>query len=350
MDTDSYIRMTDSAIMVEWINNVGDYCGPGDMGLVVYLEFSRGLHCYLSREADEVGLSITGALTLGGWVWFDTQSRGQQTAIMGKWYADTDNRAYTLYKKSNGDIAFDISEKGVNSINEVTDGGENYSVGEWKFIVGRFTPSSEIALFINGKWYKETAGIFSAIYDCTEPFEIARYDRSNYFDGKLCHLFVSANAVEDDEIELLYAHTRAMFLGTRAGSPVTPSGINERVTNTALMIEYQADNLLHVTNSALMIEYAISPDIRVTNEAVMVERHSTTPEIRVTNDAVMVERRLTAPEIRVTNDAVMVERVPSQADIRITNYAIMVERSSSTSSSSSSSSSSSTTSSSTSIP
>lgn len=351
IDATSFLRMTNAAVMVELRDNAGDYCGPGDIGLVTYWKFSRGLHCYFDR-ADEAGLSITGELTLGAWVWFDTESRGHPVAIIGKWYEPTDNRSYVLYKNEIGEIIFAVSELGNSSITEVSDGGENFSVGEWKYIIGRFTPSKEIALFINGKWYSNDIDIPASIYDSSEAFEIGRYNRDNYFEGRLCHVFVSAQSEVSADIEAMYAHTKAMFQGITEGSPIVPLGIVERVSNAALMIEYQAATLLRVTNAGLMIEYAASKDIRLTNMAIEIERHETTPAIRLTNHAIMVERHDTEADLRLTNFAIMIERHDTAVNERMTNFAIMVERSSSSSSTSSSStsSSSSTTSSSSTIP
>jgi hypothetical protein len=221
--------------MVEYATITGS-CGLNDEALTVYLEFARGLHCYLSRP-DEVGLSITGALTLGGWVWFDAGSRGHATAIIGKWYDTGDQRAYVLYKTNSGEIKFSISALGVNNLNSVDDGGENYTVGGWHYVVGRFTPSTELALFVDGKWYRNTTGIFASIYDSTEPFEIARYNRDNYFDGRLCHMFVTASSVETEDIEAMYHHAKAMFQAKTAKRDYTVIGITERKTNAGLMIE-----------------------------------------------------------------------------------------------------------------
>lgn len=321
-DTTTFLRVSDFAVMVEMVNNLGDYCGPGDINLVTYLQFSRGLHCYLSREADEVGLSITGALTLGGWVLFGTKGRGHKTAIMGKWYEPTDDRAYVLYKENDNQIKFEISKTGINDLNSASDLGIHYDVNQWHYIVGRFKPSEEIALFIDGNWYKNTLDIFDSIHDSDEPFEIARANRDNYFDGKLCHMFVSAEAIDDIDIEMMYYHTKAMFVSP-GEEPFVPSGINERITNTALMIEYQPHSYLRVTDAALMVEYEPPTYNRMTNEALMIEYRPTNFEY-------------------LTNVALMIEYQPKDY-LRETNIALMIEYYSSSSSSSSSTSSSSTT-------
>ncbi len=207
--TVSSIQITDSAVMVEWINTIG-YCGIGDEGLITYMQFAKLLHCYLSRP-DEPGLSMTGELTLGGWIKFTTYTRGVLTGIMGKWLEAGDDRSFVIRKNSNGSIEFAVSETGDGTLTSITDLGVNFVINRWMYIVGRYTPSSEVALFVDGNWYRNTTSIPASIHDSDEQFEIARYNRTNYFDGRLCHIFISAESIDDADVESMYAHSRGMF-------------------------------------------------------------------------------------------------------------------------------------------
>lgn len=342
VETIKYARISDISVMVEYVQVTG-YCGIDDIGLVVYREFARGLHCYLSR-ADEPGLDITGELTFGCWVWFNKNSRGVDVGIMGKWFHDFDQRAYVIHKKSNNEIEFAISKDGVNNLNTVTDAGINFTSGNWYYIVGRYTPSKELALFVNGSWYKNQTDIFSSIFDSTEPFEIGRYDRSNYFDGYICQVFVSASFIDDADIEAMYAHTKALFGHPPEYETVVASfgGVNVRMTNAALdieylpapfdmmtnaavMIEYLAPTYIRETNAALMIEYAPPTYIRITNAAVEAEYSDTITNLRLTNGAVEIEYKDIVDNIRTTNAAVMIEYSPNTTYIRQTNAAVMIE-------------------------
>jgi hypothetical protein len=307
--------------MVEWIDNTGDYCGPGDIGLVTYLEFARGLHCYLSR-ADEPGLSITGELTLGGWVWLGSRGRSHVTAIIGKWYEPTEDRSYVLYKDALGFITFSISESGTSLLNTITDNRDNSKVNKWHYIVGRFAPSKEIALFVDGEWYVNSTDIAASIHDSSEPFEIGRYNRSNYFDGRLAHMFVSAEAIEDSDIEAMYAHTKAMFQPPKEHE-IVPTGVNERMTNAALNIEYGLVPYIRMTNGSVEIEYTPASYIRMTNAALEIE-YQISPDIYVTDFAINVEHYITDPIIRVTNFAINIER-QNVSYIVETNAALMIE-------------------------
>jgi hypothetical protein len=331
--------------MVEYIEILGDYCGIGDIGLVVYMNFARNLHCYLSR-ATEPGLAITGALTFGGWVWFGYKGRGKKTSIMGKWYEGVEERSYVLYKSNTEEITFSISATGSNALNTVTDYAINSQANKWHYIVCRYTPSEEIALYVDGEWYTNIVDIPASIHDSTEAFEIGRSNRDNYFEGRMSHMFICAEALENSDIEAMYYHTKAMFFKLKEVAVL--SGIMDRVTNAALMIEYLADDLLCVTNAALMIEYAPAKEINVSDFAVMIESENT-PIERVSNFAIMIEAENT-PYTRVSNFAVMIEHEP-HSYLLTTNAALMIEYTDySSSSSSTSSSSSSTTTSSSSVP
>lgn len=323
VDTTGYVRMTDSAVMVEYIDNQGLYCGPGDIGLVVYLEFSRGLHCYLSR-ADEEGLSMTDEFTMGGWVWFGYAGRPYDCAIIGKWYESTDDRGYVLYKDKSGNIVFSVSESGNSALTTIQDGGEHAKVSQWHYIVARYKPSTELALFVDGDWYSNVTDIPASIHDSAEAFEIGRSNRSNYFDGRMSHIFVSAVAIDDVDIEAMYHHTRAMY-SPPSEHGILPSGITERVSDVALMIEYLPDDLFHVSSVSLGIEYLPASFINVSNAALMIE-YIINPNILVTNFGLQIERVITTPMIKVTNFGIMVERAETTPKIRATNFAIMIER------------------------
>jgi hypothetical protein len=181
----------------------------GTSGLITYLDFVRANGCFLVRTTEE-GLEITDALTLGGWFWFDTQSTGNLTGLMGKWMEAGNQRAYVLRKLDSDKLSFDISIDG-SVETTINDGGANYAISHWFFIVGRFTPSTELALFVNGTWYSEDTSIPASIHNSTNDFYVGRYNGTNYLDGRMCHMFLSAYAIPDVFIEANYAHTKALF-------------------------------------------------------------------------------------------------------------------------------------------
>jgi hypothetical protein len=176
----------------------------------IYKDFVRASSNYLLRT-DEAGLSITGNLTVGGWFYFDAESTGQETGLISKWYETGNERAYVLYKNASDELVFSVSDDG-SAVVSISDGGFNYAESQWFYVVGRFTVSTELALFVNGMWYKTTTGIPVTIFDCSESFEIGRYNRSNYLDGRVSQAFICAYSVPDTFICAMYSHAKALYM------------------------------------------------------------------------------------------------------------------------------------------
>jgi urocanate hydratase len=96
----------------------------GTSGLITYADFERATPNHLTRE-DEPGLSITGDLTTGAWVYFDFQSTGRVTGIINKWYDVGNQRSYALYKTAGGALTFSVSNNG-STVYSASDMGVNY--------------------------------------------------------------------------------------------------------------------------------------------------------------------------------------------------------------------------------
>jgi hypothetical protein len=175
-----------------------------------YKDFIRASSQYLSR-ADEDALSFHENLTVGCWVYFDAESTDVETGIISKWYETGNERSYVLYKDSNNIIHFKVSNTGADEY-DITDYGISYKEEQWFYIVGRFAPSVELALFVNGIWFKQVDDVPADIYNSSENFEIGRYNRDNYLDGRVCQAFVCGYTVPDRFICSMYAHAKALFM------------------------------------------------------------------------------------------------------------------------------------------
>jgi hypothetical protein len=227
-DAITYLRLTNAAIMIESGYQVApDSCyhvhtaeSPivevidGVMlrtaGLVAYGDFTRGALTYLTR-ADEPGTSITGELTLGCWCWFDDESTDAATGLMCKWLEAGNLRSYALFKDASNKLTFIVSDDGTNEYS-VDDGGANYVKDAWFYVVGRFTPNNEMALFVNGTMYLDNVGIPAEIYDSTEALDFGRKNHTDYLDGRMTQAFLSACSVPNRFIEAMFAHSRGMFI------------------------------------------------------------------------------------------------------------------------------------------
>jgi hypothetical protein len=179
-------------------------------GLVTYLDFVRSDNCFLYRPTES-GFDITGDLTFGTWVYFDAESTNVETGIMGKWATAGNQRSYILYKSASNKITFSISDDGT-TVYTVNDLGENYITGQWFFVVCKFISSTELAILVNGKWYRNAVGIPASIYISTPDFYVGCYNLLNHLDGRLAHMFLCVYAVPEYFICALYSHSKAMFM------------------------------------------------------------------------------------------------------------------------------------------
>jgi hypothetical protein len=227
-DAVTYLRVTNAAIMIESAYQVApDSCyhihtaeSPdieiinGVMlrtsGLIAYGDFTRGSLTYLSRP-DEAGTSITDELTLGCWCWFDEESTDAATGLICKWLEAGNLRSYALFKDASNKFTFIVSDDGTNEYS-IDDGGVNYAEDTWFYVVGRFTPNNEMALFVNGTWYLDNIGIPAAIFDSTEALDFGRKNHTDYLDGRMSDAFISGCSVPTRFIETMFAHSRAMFM------------------------------------------------------------------------------------------------------------------------------------------
>jgi hypothetical protein len=200
----------------------------GDLGVAVYQHIYRVSDTYLERP-DEAGTSITGGFTTGAWVWFSPGSSGLEMGIVSKWLGN--ERQFVLRKTSTNSFDFSVSGDGTAVIS-INDASISFKEEIWYYIVGRYTPSTEIALFINGNWYKKSDGIPASLHDSTQAFEFCRYNADNYLDGHITHGFLSAEAVEDSVVEANYSHTKAMFMSQQYSLSSTSSSSSSSTSST----------------------------------------------------------------------------------------------------------------------
>lgn len=205
----------------------------GTSGVLSYADFTRASSQYLHRD-DEAGLSITGDLTIGAWVYFDSESSNNFVGILGKWFKS--DYSFLLYKTDDNRIRFSVSGDG-GTVIYVDDAGANYVADQWYFITGRFTRSNEIALCVNGMWYRKTAGIPASLHDSDQPLYVAMYidtfGTSQYLDGKLSNGFLCAYAVPQVFIDAIYAHTKAMYMSRIAFARFGTSSSSSSVSSSS---------------------------------------------------------------------------------------------------------------------
>lgn len=182
--------------------------------LAPYIEFD-GVGDSLSRS-DEAGLDITGTeayvagavrgFTTGGWFWLNSFTP-LVNAFIAKFTA-LGNLSYMLFELA-GIYRFGISSDGTA---QTTVDVASPTLGAWHFVVGRFIPSTELAIFDNGVKVTNVAAIPASIFSGNSAFCIGLdLADSSYLDGRASLCFLCATALSDAIVLSLFHQTRAMF-------------------------------------------------------------------------------------------------------------------------------------------
>jgi len=170
---------------------------------VNYYDFN-GTTQYLSR-ADETGLDITGALTAGVWLWLDVLSLSYHAlakrGAVGQFSWDI---VHTV-----GTLRFRVSDDGTNIDNTVIAAAT--VANQWIFCVGRFIPSTEITIFTNGTFVRNTTSIVATLFDSSGPMNFGAQNAIADWDGRMATGFLCAANLPDDLILSLYDRTRGAF-------------------------------------------------------------------------------------------------------------------------------------------
>lgn len=173
---------------------------------IPYMDFN-GTTGFLNR-ADEAGLDITGTLTLGGWFWAD--SGAAIGALIAKWSNAAANQSYALRYTGSNTVQVLIGDGAASKTLTSTVAFANDA---WHFVVGRFSPSAELAIFVDGTWTKNTSSVPAALVNSNQQLEIGRLNVTNgqYLDGRAGKCFISAAALSDTFVNYLYSRDRVLY-------------------------------------------------------------------------------------------------------------------------------------------
>lgn len=139
-------------------------------------------------------------LTVGCWLNLGTLPPTDR-GLVTRWYTPP-NRSYALYLVSAGVCIFGVSSNGTLFQYAQSAG---IATGQWTFLVGRFTPSTEVAVFVNGVKVTNTTSIPAATFTATATFEVGRTNanNANIVHGKIRDGFLCQTALTDVQIENL---------------------------------------------------------------------------------------------------------------------------------------------------
>lgn len=184
-------------------------------GFIPYYDFDATGDVF--TRADEAGLDLTGTetviasakrgITMGGWFWFDSLSI---SAVIAKYGTVAANRSYFL--RTNGSNAMQLGIGNGTADTTVTS-GVTQATGQWYFVVGRFTPSTEMAIWVNGTKTTNTTSIPASAVSGAQQLELGRLNSTNgqLLDGRIALAFLCAALLTDDQISHLFERTRKFF-------------------------------------------------------------------------------------------------------------------------------------------
>ncbi|KKK90530.1 hypothetical protein LCGC14_2722070 [marine sediment metagenome] len=144
-------------------------------------------------------------LTIGGWFWVDS-TPSVDNGLVTKAAAPTELGFGLLWNSSNVPL-FHVSGTGSDWPGI---GYPAQPLDTWLFIAGRFTPSTEVAIFVNGDKAINTTSIPAAINVSTQNFEVGRYynDNNRIIEGRARDVFICTAALSDETLSVLYQATR----------------------------------------------------------------------------------------------------------------------------------------------
>ncbi|MCP4540598.1 MAG: hypothetical protein GY832_25965 [Chloroflexi bacterium] len=200
--------------------------------LVPYVQLIRANNEHLRRLdggaanwADITGteayvLAKNAGLAVGGWFNFDSLPVAAIQGLMGKYNAAIAQRSYLTLLHPVAVVprapTFLVSGNGVATV--MVEASFIPTIGSWHYIVGRFMPGAELAIFVSdtdGSLNKFTnlAGVPAAAFDGTADFEIGGLDGTAiaYMNGRASMCWLCAAAVSDSIITALYHQQRKMF-------------------------------------------------------------------------------------------------------------------------------------------
>jgi len=155
-------------------------------------------------------VSTDRGLTMGAWL-RTADFSGTNMDIAGKFSIVSNRRSYVLRINTANKPTFIVSSSGTDTV-AVT--GDALSTQTWYFMVGKFDPSTELRLFVNGQWYSQTGSVPSRLYT-TNParFTVGASDEGTgkFFLGHIQSVFVCNMLVPDVDIEDYYNSVKSWY-------------------------------------------------------------------------------------------------------------------------------------------
>lgn len=172
----------------------------GSYGMAPYIAYN-GSSNYSTRSAGALkGLS---GFTVGGWF--------QMTSgdfLVGVWQTAA-NQVWRLYVNVSAPT-FYVSSTGANSFSVAA---ASITAGAWYFVAARYTPSTELAIWLNDTKTTNTTSIPASLYDSASAnFSVGSdHGGSNLLTGKVSMLWMSHEPLADNLLTLLFQMSRHLY-------------------------------------------------------------------------------------------------------------------------------------------
>lgn len=171
----------------------------GSYGMAPYVTYNGSTN-YSSKPPG--ALRGINGLTVGGWF----QMTSGDT-LMSVWLSAA-NFCWRLFVK--GSVpTFYVSGNGSSSINVAATA---ITAGQWNHVIGRYTPSSQIAIFLNGVKTVNTTSVPASLFNASANFAIGGNSAGGeLLTGKASLCFLCHEPLADEQITILYQMSRHLY-------------------------------------------------------------------------------------------------------------------------------------------
>ncbi len=159
-----------------------------DTGYGTAIDFNGTTGYYTIADASQIGLDITGAISLEAWIRRDLDTRREEV-IISKWLTTGNARQYRLYISTTDRLAFQLSRTGTSTVTTVTSTA-TISVGTWTHVAGVYN-GSQMMLYINGVSAATPVSYSLGTSNKSATFRIGRDSGTTYFNGVIEEVRVS---------------------------------------------------------------------------------------------------------------------------------------------------------------
>lgn len=136
--------------------------------------------------------------TVGMWVYLETTPTPNPEGLISK-DASSPNRGYVLFVDTADMPGFQVSSTGAAVFSAVSPQALD---ARWSFVVGRFIPSTEVAIFVDGVKTTNTTAIPATQNVSPQNFEIGRFFNGNdrIIHARMRDVFICAAVLSDETV------------------------------------------------------------------------------------------------------------------------------------------------------